>query len=342
MTIEDTQAATDEAVVSEAEQTSSQDVTDGSASSAEAVEARTPAEQASDEFLKEFGEAKEDGQEPEPPVEPEKAPEEAKAEPERKDGAEAGKRISDDVFKALPPEARERIGYLSDQVRTFKREVEEARPQVEALLQLQAYAEENGLRGEDVTKGLAIMGNLQSGRFQEFLDAVMPFVATAQQALGLAVSPEIQAMVDAGDMTQEAALKMSQAEQRRVIAERNAALLQERTQEEAATAAQQRHVQALQAAARNTEALLRAQDPAFAQKEPAIKALFGEMLRNAGLPKDVAAVEAMLRTIHANVSIATPAPVPRATTQRPTASEPPRRAAAPESTLDQIRATLGL
>lgn len=339
--IEDTGAA----VVADADQTSSQDVTEeGSASSAEAVETRTTAEIIREEFAKKYGGEEEPAQaEPEPKPEPaarESADEDPKA-----------PRIPDDVFKALPPVARERIGYLSDQLRRHKadvaeatRQVEDARPARDAFEKLHAWTEKNNLSSEDVSQGLAIMAHLQMGRMKEFLEAVTPFVEMARQSVGEAISPEVQALVDSGEITEAAAKRLTQTDRARLMAEQAAARSQNAakalTEAQAARdeeAERQRFVAAIQNQARTTETALSASDADYALKAPAIKEMFQDAIRDGWRPKTAEDVDAKIRAIHGRITALVPKPVQRATAPIPGASEPQRKMPAARSTLEGLQ-----
>lgn len=327
----------------DAVEATSQVETEGSGSSPEAAETRSPAEIARDIFLEKYGS---DEPEPAEAAEPEATDPkpEAASEPARQEGPEDPKapRIPDDVFKALPPIARERIGYLTSQAQkaradleTATRQAQEYEPGYQATQSLRHFAETNNLQSEDITNGLAIMAKLTMGDHEGFLAAIEPFYQQARRATGKAISPEIQALVDSGDVTETAALRMSQAEERRALAEATAA--RERTARTTQTeqTAQQAHAQALDTAARNAEAALRISDPDFALKEPAIREQFKEALEYGWRPKNAADVDAMIRKLHARALVA-PKPALQSTQPRPGASTTPTRKPAPRTTLEAV------
>lgn len=323
---------------------------EGSGTSPEAaVEARSPAEVARDEFLKKFGSADDEDEAgasdadtveaTDPETKPEGTPEAA-----RQEGTEDPKlpRVPKEIFDAAHPTMREAVTRLREQHRQDTTQLEEAtrriqeyEPGYQATQSLRHFAETNNLQSEDITNGLAIMAKLTMGDHEGFLEAIEPFYQQAQRATGKAISPEIQALVDSGDVTETAALRMSQAEERRALAEATAA--RERTARTSQTelTAQQAHAQALDAAARNVEVALRASDPDFALKEPAIREQFKEALEYGWRPKNAADVDAMIRKLHARALVA-PKPALTSTQPRPGASTTPTRKPAPRTTLEAV------
>lgn len=320
-------------------------VTEGSESSSEAVETKSPADIARDEFLKKYGDETETDAGKAKDADPDSKPE-GTAETERQEGAEEEKvRLSKQEFDALPERARKRIGYLAAQNKqatsrfeALTRQVEsEYRPAHEAITALKRYAADNGLSGDDINAGLGIMGQLQRRDFEGFIDKVKPFWEMAHRALGRAVSPEIQTLVDSGDMTQEAALRATQAEQRAAL-DRQAL---ERTNQ-AVRAGQERqqvsmHANAMAKAASDTEIALRSSDPEYDQKKPAIEAGLALLLHDAKWkPANAAEVVAVIRKLHANAKISASQQNIRPTNPRPNASDPARKIAAPRSTLEAL------
>lgn len=322
------------AQASEAVEAGSPPETDGgSASSAEAVDTRTHAEIARDEFLKKYGVE----EEPAKAAEPEPEPKEETT--ERKEGAPAKVRLSDDEMKALPPRAQQRIKELSLEIHeareTTAAELAAAREDREAMQRLRAFTADANLSGQDVANTLALAKDFAAGRFEPFLAAVLPLVQQAQMALGQTVAPGIQSMVDSGEITPEAAKRLTQAEQREALAQQTAARERQRNEARTEQEVHSAHLNALANAARQTEIALRAEDPDFALKEPAIRAHLGMLLEGGRVPDSAAEVERLIRSIHQNVMVQRPAAVTPTRTQ-PAASTTTRPQPAPRNTLEAI------
>lgn len=322
--------------------------TEGSGTSPEAAETRSPAEIARDIFLEKYGSADEDevvtSDADEVEATDAETKPEAASEPARNEGTEDPKlpRVPKEIFDAAHPTMREAVTRLREQHRQSTAQLEEANRRVQeyepaqtAVQSLRTFAQENNLPPEAISESLTVRGLYETEKFQEFIDAITPFWERAHRALGKAISPEIQALVDSGDVTETAAFRMSQAEERRALAE--AAAARERTARTSQTeqTAQQAHAKALDTAAKNVEAALRASDPDFDLKEPAIKEQFKEALEYGWRPKNAADVDAMIRKLHARALVA-PKPALQSTQPRPGASTTPTRKPAPRTTLEAV------
>lgn len=347
------------AAVAAADDVASQAQTDGgSASSAEAVET-SPVDRVEDAFLEKFG-MKEEDEKPEA-VEPnadapstdeaaDAAAPEAQAEEgaaeRQKDAGEAKSRLTDEEWKALSPRAQNRLRILTDQAKAAKRErdeafgqVEEFRGDSEAMTALRTFAAERNLRSEDVTASLNIAGMIQKGDFSGFLQAIGPWYTMAMEATGQALSPEIEKMVSDGDISREAGLRMTKTERSAQLVTERAKVAEaansqrveaERTQAQTAT-----FIQSVKDAVTAEEARLRAGDPEWALKAPAIKQQFETMLRHGARPDTPEAAALMLRDIHKGIVLAPKAAL-RATPAAPDGSSSTRHAAPPKNTLERI------
>ncbi|MBP8216065.1 MAG: hypothetical protein KAX54_00280 [Thauera sp.] len=327
------------------EQTSSQEVTEGSASSAE-----TDANPVIDEFLKTYGQ-KDDAPaaDPEPAAE-ENVEEQAAPETEEQDEEHI---LPKKEFDALTPAAKARIGSLSKQKRQLTAEVERFKgiaesytASHEAMAKLHAFNAENNLSAADVSNGLSIMAMLQTADFGGFLDRIMPFVEMAQRATGKALAPDVKALVEAGEMTMEAGLALTKARSDAALANATAQREVEARQARETADDRTKAVQELATAVRETEAVLRAQDPSYALKEPAIRAQFAatmQFLREQGaLPKTKQGVADLIRKIHANVVVNQPARPRTVTAQPETASPSSPRRPEPRNTLELLEQSLGI
>lgn len=314
--------------------------TEGSGSSPDAVEERSHADVVAEAFLKEYGEEKVEA--PAPAAEPQ--PEEDAPPPARQEGAEEPKgkaRLSDEQWNALPPEARQRIGYLSEQLRTAKaasQEIETYRTDAEALGKLRGFTEQNGMSGQDVTNALHLGALLSQGKYEDFLTAIEPIYRRAAQAAGREAAPDLQSLVDAGEVTPEIAKRMTQAE----VARQQAEAVAQREREQRTAQDQQAQAQAAAqqviTAVRAEETTLRASDPDYAQKEPAIRGIIGSLVKNGWRPANAEAAVAMLRDVHKQVAV--PKPALRPTAPTPGASDTPRRSAAARTTLEAVQNAL--
>lgn len=347
------------ATAAPAENVASQAQTDGgSASSAEAVET-SPIDRVEDAFLEKFG-MKDDEPKPEA-VEPNadapsteqaadaasaEAPAEEAATERQPDAGEAKSRLTDEEWKALSPRAQNRLRILTDQAKTAKRERDDALGQVEgfrgdheAMTSLRTFAAERNLRSEDVTASLNIAGMIQKGDFAGFLQAIGPWYTMAMEATGQALSPEIEKLVSDGDISRDAGLRMTKTEREAQLAsqraEAAAAVNRQRAEAEQGAAQQATFIQGVKNAVIAEEARLRASDPEWTLKAPAIKQQFETMLRHGARPATPEAAALMLRDIHKGIVLTPKAPL-RATPAAPDGSSSTRHAAPPKNTLERI------
>jgi polyhydroxyalkanoate synthesis regulator phasin len=333
-----------------AESAAPQVATDGgSPSSGETVETRSPDQIVRDEFMAKFG------PKPEPDAEPKPEPKaEAKAETpvettDRQEDGPSNGRLSKEEFDALPERARNRIGELSSRLRDLTTEATQYRESHQQLEQIRDYTEKNNLSAEDVTSGLQIMALYTNGRMKEFVEAVRPFFDQARQALGEDIAPDLKALVDNGEMSAEAAQRLTKdlTTSRMTAQQAQARLQAAEVQQQAGTAAQAQArllVEAKSAIA--AEEAKFSSDPDWRLKQPEVQRQFQSMiglLKEQGtLPKTPEQYARLVRTIYEGVKVVRPEPKPVVTTPRATSSATPAMAAPPKTPLEAVqRAILG-
>jgi len=346
--------AQESAVDTEAETTSSPDVTEGVSSSDTAAEEQEhdleTAEAIQEAFLKEYGDPTEaEEEEPsEDDAEPETAEAERKEAPEEEAQGDESHgddkhRLSDEEFKALSENARMRIGELNArakkaerQLREFEAELQTSRQAVERVNELENFVKEYNVEPQNVGLAFGMMAKLSTGDFQGFLNDIEPFYQYARQASGQTLPQDIQSQVDDGYLTEDAAKELVRARisQERVQAE-NQRLLEQQRQAQTQTQAQ-RQVQAIQQAVNAREQELKSSDPDYARISDAVKRNMEFALRNGAVPKTPEQALQMVNQAYEMAKAAAPKAPPRATPRRPTATTVARGAQAPASTKDAI------
>jgi hypothetical protein len=118
---------------------------------------------------------------------------------------------TEDELKALPPRTAHRIKALLRQRGEARAEVENLKPAAAKWAQLDGYLTQHDLAPEDVNLLLGVGAALRRGDFKAFRDGVMPYLELANQHLGLTLPADLQAKVDQGEMTTEAATELSVA-----------------------------------------------------------------------------------------------------------------------------------
>jgi hypothetical protein len=332
-----------------AEQASSPDVTEGAASSAAAeTEPKTFEQTLRDEFLAKYGDGEEEAEaEAEPAPEPEAARKEA-TEAQKDDGDEEF-RLSDDDFKKLPDGVRKRIGHLNTrahkaekQVAEYETELQVTRDAQSRLDSLQTFVRTNGIEPENITVAFDMMARLAKGDHAGFLDAIQPFVDAAMQASGRAIAPDLQAKVDDGYMSEEAARELTATRIRAQSAEGKVQRVEKDNQARETAAQGNAHITAIANAVNAREAEIRASDPDYDSKSQAVREYMERMLKRGARPKDGKdAVEFVNEAYAFATSTVKPAaPAAKEAPRRPNSSTPARGGASPSNVHDAISGAL--
>jgi len=350
---QESELETETAIEAVADQTSSPEVTEGVSSSDTTEEdTRSPAEMARDEFLEKYGKAEDEGEGDEKPDEKpadaqaeapktEDAPE--KSEAVQKDDSEDELRITDDEFKKLPENVRQRIGHLNARAKKAERQLEENATQVETFKdsherfsQLTTFVEQNNIQPENVTKAFDMMAQLSKGDYDGFLAQVMPWVDLAQQATGKAYAPDLQERIDNGYLTEEAAREITQSRRKAEQAEGRAQQHETKLQAKTAEETQVENLDKIVSAVNAREAELRSSDPDYAQKSARVKAAMEFAMKRGGVPKTPAEGVEMVNDAYALIGQSKPAAPKLPTPPRPSSSTSTRGQAIPKSLNDVI------
>lgn len=146
-------------------------------------------------------------------------------------------------------------------------------PKAQAAEQLHKYLTESGIEKAEFNDLMQLGAALKAGDFQAFLQGVQPYVQMAQEATGHVLPADLQAQVDQGAVTVDAAKAYAQQrtaanlEQVR-LRRTNEQLSQER--QRASAERVQAQAQALAAAADGWEAKTARSDPDYARKKDAV------------------------------------------------------------------------
>jgi hypothetical protein len=239
------------------------------------------------------------------------------------------------------PAVRKKINKLLKQRRELRNEVAALRPAAEIGGELEQFATQNKLSGEDIAGTLRIAAMLRAGDYATFYKTIAPYVRTAQEYLGVVLPKDLSDRVRAGHMTETAAKEFAR---QRYDTQRTNFELRETQQE-----TQVSKVHAIQAdvqrAVSSFELRLSANDPDYKAKAPSIRRTAQAMLFERG--GTIANVNEALEITKAaydevNRQMRTISPRPAATPRQPNGASPqPSSARAAPKTLMEA-ALIGL
>ena len=239
------------------------------------------------------------------------------------------------------PAVRKKINKLLKQRRELRNEVASLRPAAEIGSELEQFATQNRLSGEDIAGTLRIAAMLRAGDYATFYKTIAPFVRTAQEYLGVVLPRDLADRVRAGHMTETAAKEFAR---QRFDNQRQQFELRETTQE--TQVSQVRAVQAdVQRAVSSFELRLSANDPDYKAKAPSVRRAAQAMLFERG--GTIANVDEALQITKAaydevHRQMRSYVPRPNATPRQPNGASPqPSSARAAPKTLMEA-ALLGL
>jgi len=267
-----------------------------------------------------------DSKEPAPP----------EATPETGDQAETETDDSDDDEppQDATPLARKKINKLLKQRRELRDELSRVRPAAEIGSELETFAKQNDLAGDDIANTLRIAAMLRHGDYASFYQAIAPFVRTAQEYLGIVLPRDLQEEVRKGQMTEAAAKAFA-----RQHFDRQRAEFERQAVETASNRQAVQYVQTdVQRAVSNFELRLSASDPDYRAKQPAIRRVAQALLYERG--GTISSVEEALALTQdayneVNRQVRSYQPKPMATTPKPNgASQSPSARPAPKTLME--------
>jgi hypothetical protein len=197
------------------------------------------------------------------------APAEAKAD-DGKDKAEA-----EDPDKKLPFHEHPRWKEVTSENKTLKEQNASLTADVTEFRAIEEFRTSNNLEPVEVADGYKIMALLKNTP-EEALPYLEGLVSDLRKHAGLTLPDDIQQDVDAGAITEERALELSQARARSASTDARLAQ-QQRTETENRQAAR---VGEFQTAGADWAAKMQLSDPEFAEKEPMVAERMAKIMRD--------------------------------------------------------------
>lgn len=221
------------------------------------------------------------------------------------------------------------------------REAKANRADAERYRNVERFLTDNGLSAEHAAEALRVRA-LMNTNPAEAWKILRPLAEQAAIAAGAILPPDLQQRVQAGQLSREAALELSQA--------RAGQQSLERQREWEVQRQQQYQAEQAEAARRSTVEQWKAEramrDPNFAAKEKAIQKELFFLTGTRGEPRNPAEIVALLNEAYQNANAAVPAqppaPRPKPAVKPVTGGQGAGTSRAePTNTLDIIRARLG-
>jgi len=211
------------------------------------------------------------------------------------DESELPDAVTQEELSKYSKAAQKRISKLNRQRQRLTSEVQrlkEIEPSAQAAEQVTGYLRNNDISREDFLMGLELMSAMRRGDFRTFYEGVKPYMRLAEEYLGHALPPDLQAQVNQGQMTSQAAAMYSKERMDRAMAQTNAQREQQRLvqyQQTSQATYQQQQQQHLANSVRDTvnnwEAAIMRADPDYAAKKPAVQDTMWAVVKEQGPPR---------------------------------------------------------
>jgi hypothetical protein len=137
--------------------------------------------------------------------------------------------LSPEELGQLSKKAQRRFRYLASAKGELSAEVGQLRPRAEGFDRLVGMMRQNNLTGDEVNRAFQISG-LMKNKPEEALKALAPIVQTLLRASGYSLPDDLKQRVEAGELTQQAAMELSVSRARGTTLEAHSKLAEEERQ----------------------------------------------------------------------------------------------------------------
>lgn len=202
---------------------------------------------------------------------------------------------SDEDLAKFSQGVRARIKRALKQRNQARQEVERLKtlePGARAADSVQQYLTQHDIGRDDFLLTLDLAAALRRGDFRTFYEGVRPYVQLAEEYLGLQLPRDLQAAVQQGQMTTDAAARFSRermdAAMHRNVSQRQQQRLQQQQQsfaEQQETARRERLADQVAAQVNTWEATVAKHDPDYAAKRTAVQETMWAVVREVGAPQ---------------------------------------------------------
>jgi hypothetical protein len=189
---------------------------------------------------------------------------------------------------AFSPRTRKRIDEFRAEIKGLRSQIAPLEAQAQTTQALQNFLKQADIAKEDFGLVLDLAAAMRRGDFRTFLEGVAPYVKLAQESLGIQLPADLQAAVQSGHMTADAARYTAQVRAQQQLAQGQLArVTQETSQRDHAEAVQQFQASVAGAVA-DWEKGVRRSDPDYARTEPVVRELLHAVVHERGPPRSPA------------------------------------------------------
>jgi hypothetical protein len=211
------------------------------------------------------------------------------------DDSDVPDEVTQEELAKFSKTAQRRISKLSKQRQRLAGEVERLKtlePNAQAADQVIRYLNQADISRDDFLMGLQLMAAMRRGDFHTFYEGVRPYMRLCEEYLGVALPPDLQARVQQGEMTTQAAMQFSKERMDRAMAQTNAARQQQMMQQYHQQSTSQLELQQKQHLANsvavivdNWENQIARTDPSYAAKRAAVNDTMWAVVKEQGPPR---------------------------------------------------------
>jgi hypothetical protein len=220
---------------------------------------------------------------------------------------------------AFSPRTRKRIDEFRAQINGLKSQIAPLETQAKTTQALQSFLKEADIAKEDFGLLLDLGAAMRRGDYRMFLEGVAPYVKLAQESLGIQLPADLQAAVQGGHMTADAARYTAQVRaQQQLAAAQLTRVTTENTQRTHAETVRNFQAQ-VAGAVSNWETGVRRSDPDYARTEPVVRELLHAVVHERGPPRSPAEAVEIAKQAYERARAMTSRfmPSPRSTQQVP-------------------------
>jgi len=227
--------------------------------------------------------------------------------------------ITQAEIDAYSPRTRKRIDEFRNEIKGLRSQIAPLEAQAKTTQELQNFLKQADIAKEDFGLVLDLAAAMRRGDFRTFLEGVAPYVKLAQESLGIQLPADLQAAVQGGHMTADAARYTAQLRaQQQLAAAQLGRVTQETTQRDHAETVRNFQAQ-VAGAVSEWEQGIRRSDPDYARTEPVVRELLHAVVHERGPPRSPAEAVEIAKQAYERAKVMSSRfmPSPRGTHQVP-------------------------